>query len=406
VPASGTCTVNYQVCAPAPNATQCDTATLTVNGLAPDLAMTKTSTSTFTVGSTASFTLTPNNLLGAAPTVGTVTVTDTLPTGLVYVPAGSGGAGWTCTAAGQVVTCTSAAVIPAGGTGTPITINVSIVSTAVPSVTNVASVSVPNEPPANTGNNSAILTVPVGNAAVNTFLTDGAQTGTPGSTVFYPHTFNAGSTGTVSFATTQAPNPNIPGWTTTILRDTNCNGTLDGTEGAAPLTGSTAVNAGDQVCIIVRNDIPAGAPFNAQDVITTTATFTPPVGPSINYTRQDVTTVVLSGGLTLAKTVRNVTQGTAAGTANAAKPGDVLEYVITYSNTANAPVSTIVITDVTPVFTTFVSAACTTPLPAAITACTLTSTPAAGSSGTVTWTLGGALNAGQSGTVLFRVTVQ
>ncbi|MBK7027116.1 MAG: hypothetical protein IPH40_09640 [Polaromonas sp.] len=30
VPASGTCTVNYQVCAPAPNTTVCDTAILNV----------------------------------------------------------------------------------------------------------------------------------------------------------------------------------------------------------------------------------------------------------------------------------------------------------------------------------------------------------------------------------------
>ena len=34
VPASGSCAVNYQVCAPAPNGTQCDTATLTVTAFA------------------------------------------------------------------------------------------------------------------------------------------------------------------------------------------------------------------------------------------------------------------------------------------------------------------------------------------------------------------------------------
>jgi uncharacterized repeat protein (TIGR01451 family) len=34
MPATGSCTVNYQVCAPAPNATVCDTATLTVTGTA------------------------------------------------------------------------------------------------------------------------------------------------------------------------------------------------------------------------------------------------------------------------------------------------------------------------------------------------------------------------------------
>jgi mucin-19 len=408
VPATGACTINYQVCAPAPNLTVCDIATLTVTAIlvpVPDLALTKTSTSTFTVGANASFTLTPNNLLGTAATSGVVTATDTLPAGLTYVAAGSGGSGWTCSVLAQVVTCTSTAVIAAGGTGTAITINVSVNSTAVPSVTNVASVSGVNEPAANTGNNSALLTVPVGNAPVNTFTTDGAQTGLPGTSVFYPHTFNAGSSGTVLFSTTQAPNPNIAGWITTTFRDANCNGTLDGADGTTPITAAIAVNAGDQVCIIVRNDIPAAASFNAQDVLTNTATFTPTVGPVINYTRQDVTTVVLNGGLTLTKSVRNVTQGGTVGTNNTAKPGDVLEYIVTYTNTANAPVSMIVVTDTTPVFTTFVSAVCNTPLPAALTSCNFTA-PTVGSSGNIVWTLSGSLNALQSGTVAFRVTVQ
>ena len=371
----------------------------------PDLALTKTSTSTFTVGANASFTLTPNNLLGTAATSGVVTVTDTLPAGLTYVAAGSGGAGWTCGVLAQVVTCTSSAVIAAGTTGTAITINVSVNSTAVPSVTNVASVVGANEPAANTGNNSALLNVPVGNAPVNTFTTDGAQSGLPGTSVFYSHAFNAGSTGSVSFAVTQAPNPNIAGWITTIFRDLNCNGVLDGADGTTPLAGAIAVNAGDQVCIIVRNDIPAAAPFNGQDVLTTTATFTPTTGASINYTRQDVTTVVLNGGLTLTKSVRNVTQGGTVGTNNTAKPGDVLEYIVTYTNTANAPVSVIVVTDATPVFTTFVSAVCNTPMPAALTGCSFTA-PAVGASGNVVWTLSGSLNAVQSGTVAMRVTVQ
>jgi uncharacterized repeat protein (TIGR01451 family) len=38
VPASGTCTVPYQVCAPAPNTTACDTATLTVSASGADMA--------------------------------------------------------------------------------------------------------------------------------------------------------------------------------------------------------------------------------------------------------------------------------------------------------------------------------------------------------------------------------
>ncbi|MEQ1543404.1 MAG: hypothetical protein ABL926_14285, partial [Novosphingobium sp.] len=39
VPASGTCTVNYQLCAPAPNATVCDTATLTVTAAGTDMTV-------------------------------------------------------------------------------------------------------------------------------------------------------------------------------------------------------------------------------------------------------------------------------------------------------------------------------------------------------------------------------
>ena len=39
IPATGTCIVNYQVCAPAPNTTVCDTATLTVTATAADMSV-------------------------------------------------------------------------------------------------------------------------------------------------------------------------------------------------------------------------------------------------------------------------------------------------------------------------------------------------------------------------------
>ncbi|MEP7155783.1 MAG: hypothetical protein ABI905_08415, partial [Betaproteobacteria bacterium] len=383
------------------------TANTTINALV-DLAITKTSGSTFVVGGSASFTVTPNNIAGFGPTSGVITVVDTLPTGLTYVAAGSGGAGWACGSAGQTVTCTSSAVIAAGASGTTITINVTVGSNAVPSVTNTVTVSGGNEPAANTGNNSAVLTVPVSNMAVNTFLTDGAQTGLPGTSVLYPHIFNAGLSGSVSFATSDISSPATPGWITQVYRDTNCNGTLDGAEGAAVLAGSINVNPGDQVCLIVRSNIPAAAPFNGQDAITVTATFAPTAGPTTTYTRQDVTTVGAAGGagLVLSKSVRNVTQGGAAGTNNNAKPGEVLEYIITYSNSSSAPISMIVINDNTPNYTNFITASCGAPLPAALTACTVSAQPAVGVGGNVQWTLTGSLNAAQSGTVIFRVTVQ
>ena len=376
--------------------------------IAPDLNLSKTSASTFVVGSPANFVLTPRNTLGTAPTMGTVTVTDALPTGLTYVPAGSGGTGWSCANAGQTVTCTSSTVINAGAIGNPITINVAVGSSTVPGVTNTATVAGGGEPAANTGNNSATLSVPVGNMAVNTFLTDGAQTGVPGSSVLYTHVFNAGLAGAVGFSTADTPSPAIAGWATQIYRDTNCNGVLDPTEGISVLSGSVTVNPGDQVCVVIRSNIPAAAPFNAQDIITVTATFTPTVGPAVPYTRQDVTTVGAVGGsgLTLTKSVRNITQGGAEGTANTARPGDVLEYVVTYTNTASTAVMTVVISDNTPAFTNFNVASCGAPLPAALTSCSITTQPMVGAGGNIQWTLGGSLNAGQTGTVTFRVTVQ
>ena len=370
--------------------------------------MAKTTGSVFTVGGSASFTLTPRNVLGTAPTAGTITVVDVLPAGLTYVAAGSGGAGWVCASVTQTVTCTSATVIAAGMSGSTIIINVTIASNAAPGVTNSASISGGGELAVNTGNNSAVLTVPVGNMAVNSFLTDGAQTGLPGTSVLYTHVFNAGLSGNVSFAASDIAMPVVAGWGVLIYRDFNCNGALDGVDGAVEFTGSVAVVPGAQICIVVKSNIPAAVPYNAQDVITVTATFVPVAGPNINYTRQDITTVGAAGGagLTLAKTVRNVTAGGLAGTSNVAGPGQVLEYVISYSNNSGNAVSMIVISDNTPAFTNFTSASCGAPLPVAISACAATTQPSVGGAGNIQWTLTGALNAAQSGSVIFRVTVQ
>ena len=104
----------------------------------PTLAIAKSHTGSFTVGATGSYTIVPSNTGGTA-TSGTVTVVDNLPTGLTYNSAS--GTGWTCSASGQAVTCTSSAVIAAGGTGTSITVNVNVLASAVPSVTNSASAS-------------------------------------------------------------------------------------------------------------------------------------------------------------------------------------------------------------------------------------------------------------------------
>jgi uncharacterized repeat protein (TIGR01451 family) len=100
------------------------------------LGVTKSHSGNFTVGSLGTYTITASNSGGSA-TSGTVSVIDTLPTGLTYNSAS--GTGWTCSAAGQTVTCTSTTAIGAGANGNPITLNVNVLAAAVPSVTNTVS---------------------------------------------------------------------------------------------------------------------------------------------------------------------------------------------------------------------------------------------------------------------------
>ena len=144
--------------------------------LAFDLTLTKIKTvaGNFVLGvNTATYTLTANNIGGAAST-GTYTVTDPLPAGLTLNAAPTVGAGWTClantplagdnVAGGGRVVCTNSTAIAAGGTSTTIIFPVAVGAAAVPSVTNAASVSDPNESPnllANNSGGAGTVTTPV-----------------------------------------------------------------------------------------------------------------------------------------------------------------------------------------------------------------------------------------------------
>lgn len=114
-----------------------------------DLQLTKVTSGSFTVGSNGIYVLTVQNL-GAAVTSGGITVIDPLPSGLSFV---SGtGSGWTCSANGQNVACTTGTPL-AAGSSTSIRLTVAIGSAAYPTTTNTASVSYPGD--TNTSNNTA-----------------------------------------------------------------------------------------------------------------------------------------------------------------------------------------------------------------------------------------------------------
>ena len=105
-----------------------------------DLSITKSHADDFTVGSTGTYKITVSNG-GPTDDPGTLTVTDTLPTGLTYSSAT--GTGWNCDAVGQVVTCTNDGGL-ANGASSAITLVVDVLPSAAPGVTNSVTVSTPS----------------------------------------------------------------------------------------------------------------------------------------------------------------------------------------------------------------------------------------------------------------------
>ena len=102
----------------------------------PSLEITKSHAGNFTQGQQgATYAVTVSNGAGAGPTSGTVTVTDTVPSGLTLVS--MAGTGWTCAAN----SCTRSDALVAGTSYPVITVTVNVAGNATSPQVNVASVS-------------------------------------------------------------------------------------------------------------------------------------------------------------------------------------------------------------------------------------------------------------------------
>jgi uncharacterized repeat protein (TIGR01451 family) len=129
----------------------------------PKIAMTLNSN--LVVGSSSSYTLTIGNNGPMSISAANITVTDTLPTGLTYVS--KSGAGWSCSAVAQVVTCTySGAALASGGSLPALTLNVNVVSGTV--WTNTATVSSGADGDNDLTNSTATYTWPANTTTIAT----------------------------------------------------------------------------------------------------------------------------------------------------------------------------------------------------------------------------------------------
>jgi hypothetical protein len=124
----------------------------------PDLTVTKFHTGTFTQGQAgATYTINVNNV-SSARTSGTITMTDTLPAGLIATA--MSGSGWTCTLASLACTRSDRVI----GLAPTITLTVTVRSNAPSNVTNTATVSGGNQ--LNTTNDTASDPTTIASAAV------------------------------------------------------------------------------------------------------------------------------------------------------------------------------------------------------------------------------------------------
>ena len=224
----------------------------------PELHLSKSGPASLALGGTGDYVLTLRNASTTVATSGTLTVTDTLPAGLV--PTAADGTGWTCTIAGQTVTCTSVRSLAAGASAPPITVTVRADAGVAASVTNTASVSGGADTgcPADTARCSASVTTAVALPQLGLTKTVAPTPLVPGGQASF--TLQVRNAGTAASLGTVTLTDNLP----TGLTPTAASGTGWACTVAAPsvsCTHAAPLAAGASATPIeLRADVAADAP--------------------------------------------------------------------------------------------------------------------------------------------------
>jgi len=167
----------------------------TIIAPSPDVAITASHLGNFAPGLQSYFTLAVSNV-GTEATTSTITVTDTLNSEFAFVSASA--SGWTCTAAGQAVTCTNPGPVAAGSSAAVIPVIVNVSATAPGgSVSNTATVNTAGDTDASNNSSTDNINV-LGPTQVPTVV---------GVTVPGPVIYAGGNAETVAVTTEDNDNP-------------------------------------------------------------------------------------------------------------------------------------------------------------------------------------------------------
>jgi trimeric autotransporter adhesin len=165
-----------------------------------------------------------------------------------------------------------------------------------------------------------------------TLTANGAKTGTPGQTVYFPHTITNTGNGTDTYALgTLVAGGTVTQTGLTFYVDANADGVPDN---FTPITSSQQLGAGDQFNFVVAATIPAAATAGTTGTVTVPVTDT----GSNSASNTDTTTVQSS--------VVNVTK--AMSLTSGGSPSAAITVTLSYSNAGTAAATNLIITDVLP----------------------------------------------------------
>ncbi|TAG26274.1 MAG: DUF11 domain-containing protein, partial [Burkholderiales bacterium] len=225
---------------------QAATASLQIS--APDLKIAKKSNGNFWRGqqSGATYAITVSNI-GSAPTNGTVTMQDTIPSGLAVGTVTA--VGWACTTAGQVVSCARSDSLPVGGNYDDIQVAVTVARDAPLSLVNTARIGGGGEPPSALANNSAddITTILANPVVSKQFLPSNISLGQIATLEITVQNSNAVAITNVAVIDAYPPgliNAPVPN------ASSSCGGSVTALAGSASASLSNGTIAANSTCVI------------------------------------------------------------------------------------------------------------------------------------------------------------
>jgi uncharacterized repeat protein (TIGR01451 family) len=297
------------------------------------VAKTRTDSGILLPGQPVTFAVRVTNV-GGSPTSGTVTVTETPPSGLTVTALS--GSGWTCNV--SALTCTRADVLAASASYPDITVTANIAVSAAGTLVN--SVAVSGGGDSNAGNNTATspitITPPPAGPDLTLTKTQSAGVIVPGQTLtFTIRTMNVGgspTSGTVTVTETPPTGLTItalsgPGWTCSVATRTCTRADALGPSASYPdITVTAVVAAGTLGTIVNGAAVSGGGDTNGGDnTATDPITVTPPAAGT---------------DLTIAKT------RTGSGSL---LPGQPVTFTLTTTNVGSSPTSgTVTVTETPP----------------------------------------------------------